>query len=204
MEQHREPRADVEKPIRPDFRIVVEVTEKISGHITAQQHRDIRRQLTARIFRDAREPIIEPVFDHNPEYANGVMKLWCSNDFALDWLERSVADITLETGAELVVRRLSDLPRVVTWYNESVRMVSCGILLDDVHEDLTFIRQILAFQNPWAQLDRWVLHTTEIRAGASLVFVSIPEDMVEVLVGRRRKLAFALGSVRLEFQVPMG
>ncbi|XP_063891029.1 uncharacterized protein LOC135116954 [Helicoverpa armigera] len=91
-----------------------------------------------------------PAFNGKPVYTEGVLKLWCSNDHTLTWLQKTIADLALSTGHQLIIKSQSEI----------TRRIRCGILIPNEQGAITDSRdigRILAYQNPQIAVDRWVL-----------------------------------------------
>ncbi|XP_050669207.1 uncharacterized protein LOC126968311 [Leptidea sinapis] len=135
-----------------------------------------------------------PAFLGKPVYEWGVLKLWCSNLKTLEWLKNAVRDITLPNGDGLIVKHIWEVPRGVR----------CGVLLPGVWNDIKAIGGTLHFQNSWAEVDRWLIHSLHHHNENTFIVLSVPEEKVPVLIEHERRLAFMLGSVYLKFQGPGG
>ncbi|XP_063389050.1 uncharacterized protein LOC134674828 [Cydia fagiglandana] len=135
-----------------------------------------------------------PLFRGKPVWANGSLRLWCENQATLAWLKRSVATITLDEGEKVVVKRQSEVPK----------RVRCGILFPGVWEDFGEVGRALRYQNPWAEIDRWLLNRREVQGTETFAVVSVPETVVQPLVSRGRRLGFMLGSVYVKFEGSRG
>ncbi|XP_047037706.1 uncharacterized protein LOC124645366 [Helicoverpa zea] len=134
-----------------------------------------------------------PAFNGKPVYTEGVLKLWCSNDHTLTWLQKTIADLALSTGHQLIIKSQSEI----------TRRIRCGILIPNEQGAITDSRdigRILAYQNPQIAVDRWVLQRQEKQQGASFVVVGIPEEQIATLMKSGRRLAFGLGAVYVKFQ----
>ncbi|CAH2087827.1 unnamed protein product [Euphydryas editha] len=175
---------------------LVAVTSATTGQICAASVQLIQEKLQEKILADMTAARDEegPLFLGKPVYDGGVLKLWCSNLKTLDWLKTAVNDIVLPTGDRLTVKQM--------W--EITRRVRCGILLPGVIKDTRAIGGVLRFQNPWAEVDRWLLHSLHPQTCETFIVVSVPEDLVPVLMEHERRLGFMLGSVYLKFQGPSG
>ncbi|KAJ8733726.1 hypothetical protein PYW07_014278 [Mythimna separata] len=87
-----------------------------------------------------------PMFDGKPRYAEGVLKLWCSNVHTLAWLKEIISGLTLSASTPLVFRRQSEIQR----------RVRCGIAIPDDQgrfKDSRNIGRALSYQNPWIDVD---------------------------------------------------
>ncbi|CAH2108834.1 unnamed protein product [Euphydryas editha] len=175
---------------------LVAVTSATTGHICAASVQLIQGKLEEKLLAamTAAKGEEGPVFLGKPVYDGGVLKLWCSNLKTLEWLKTAVNDIILPTGDRLTVKQM--------W--EVTRRVRCGILLPGVTKDTRAIGGMLRFQNPWAEVDRWLLHSLHPQTSETFIVVSVPEDLVPVLTEHERRLGYMLGSVYLKFQGPTG
>ncbi|XP_063381899.1 uncharacterized protein LOC134677241 [Cydia fagiglandana] len=190
------PHADYAEAAKAD--LLVAVTTATSGHLTSQQSDEVQRQLLALLSQEARQPTSSlpagPLFRGKPVWANGSLRLWCENQATLAWLKRSVATITLDEGEKVVVKRQSEVPK----------RVRCGILFPGVWEDFGEVGRALRYQNPWAEIDRWLLNRREVQGTETFAVVSVPETVVQPLVSRGRRLGFMLGSVYVKFEGSRG
>ena len=88
--------------------------------------------------------------------------------------------------------------------DELFRRIRCGILLPGIWNDAKRVGTALQFQNPWAGVRRWLLHNMDQQQADTFVMVSIPEDTVQTLMNKNRRLSFLLGAVYVKFQGPGG
>ncbi|CAH2092641.1 unnamed protein product [Euphydryas editha] len=175
---------------------LVAVTSATTGHISALTAQLVQKGLEAKLMAAmlATEGGEGPAFRGKPVYDGGVLKLWCSNLSTLDWLKAAIEDIVLPNGERLVVRQMWEIPR----------RVRCGISIPGVQSDTKALGGILRFQNPWAEVDRWLLHALYYHDNDTFIVVSVPEELVPALMGHERRLAYMLGSVYLKFLGPTG
>ncbi|CAH2083775.1 unnamed protein product [Euphydryas editha] len=175
---------------------LVAITSATTGHISASTVQLVQEVLEAKIMAAmlAAKGGEGPVFRGKPVYDGVVLKLWCSNLSTLDWLKAAVEEIVLPNGERLVVRQMWGTPR----------RVRCGISIPGVQSDIKAIGRMLRFQNPWAEVDRWLLHALYHHDNDTFIVVSVPEELVPALMGHERRLAYMLGSVYLKFLGPNG
>lgn len=166
-----------------------------SGSLSQQDVDYIQGAFTDRLFEQSLTQLgtAGPAFKGKPVHADGVLKIWCRDSAALEWLRAAVASITLPRGEALAIKRQNELPR----------MVLGGILLPGVWEAGKAGR-VLGFQNLWAQVHRWRLLKVQQQETGTFIVVGLPEDLVGVLMEHGRELALVVGSVYLKFQGPRG
>lgn len=176
--------------------LVVAVTEAQSGNLSSAQAGQVLEILHKKLLELARvapEGTSSPLFQGKPTHVDGALQVWCTDSGTLTWLKTSIEGITLPSGEKLVVKRPCDVQR----------RVRCGIVIPGAFETKD-IGTMLRFQNPWAQVRRWLLHRAVKQPRDTFLVVSIPEDVVKALVERERRLGFMLGSVYVKFQGPRG
>lgn len=175
---------------------LVAVTSATTGNICASSVQPLQKALEEKLMAAmlAAKGEEGPAFLGKPVFDEGVLKLWCSNLRTLEWLKEAVKDIVLPNGDRATVKQMWEIPR----------RVRCGILLPGVLTDTKAIGGMLRFQNPWAEVDRWLLHALYHHDDGTFVVVSVPEELVPVLMGHERRLAYMLGAVYLKFQGPTG
>ncbi|XP_047990715.1 uncharacterized protein LOC125229817 [Leguminivora glycinivorella] len=190
------PRADYAEAVKAD--LLVAVTNATTGHLSQEQSDEVQKQLLGLMSMEARQPTENlpagPIFRGKPTYGDGSLRLWCEDQATLDWLRRSAATITLDDGVKVVIKRQSDIPK----------RVRCGILFPGVYDDFGEVGRFLRYQNPWAEVDRWLLNRREVQGTETFAVVSVPETVVQPLVEHGRRLGFMLGSVYVKFQGPRG
>lgn len=178
--------------------LMVAVTTVTGSPLTAQASQELQELLQARLLEEALKMTantsVEPGFRGKPIFTNGVLKLWCDDHSTLVWLTETVAGLTLSTCSGLVVKRQCDL----------VRMVRCGVLLPVAEQDIWQMGRVLRYQNKWAKVESWLLHKADRQGGGTFLIFSAPEDVVQSLMDRERRLHYMLGSVYVKFQGPKG
>lgn len=178
--------------------LLVAVTTANGGPLTAGAAEEIQALLQERLLKDAIEAStdmpVNPVFRGKPTYANGALKLWCEDHDTVKYLTKIVSEFTLSTGTRLRVKRQRDL----------VKMVRCGVLLPGNQPDTWIVGRALRFQNKWARVESWLLHKVDRQDGNTFLIFSAPEDVVQTLMDRERRLCYLLGSVYVKFQGPKG
>ncbi|XP_049884087.1 uncharacterized protein LOC126379393 isoform X2 [Pectinophora gossypiella] len=155
----------------------------------------IDQQLMEEILAPGRH--IVAAFRGKPFYSEGGLKMWCEDDYALEWLRRTVRNMpSPREGTHLIVVRQSEIPR----------RVKSALLVPDVDTsqsgEVDRVRKILAAQNPWYNVNSWTLYHAEEQGRNPtrlfLVLGILPED-VEVLVKRERRVAWRTGSIYIKF-----
>ncbi|XP_073967071.1 uncharacterized protein [Choristoneura fumiferana] len=179
--------------------LLVAVTAATGEPLTAQASAEIQARLQEQLLEQAvQETGIDwsgdPQFRGKPILANGALKLWCEDHETVEWLTKTIAGFTLSTGTGLMVKRQCDL----------VRMVRCGVLLPGDQPDIWKVGRALRYQNKWARVDSWLLHKVDRQEGDTFLIFSAPEDVVQTLIERERRLCYMLGSVYVKFQGPKG
>lgn len=182
----------------------VAITYAGTGHISEAMAERISSYLKRRIFDLVMGPSVSgdaftPKFRGKPTYSSGALKLWCEDSVTKAWLHGEMTSLNSKWGGELedklAVKKVSDLQR----------RVRCGLLIPDgaslSEQD---IARVLLRQNPWASVEKWILHFSRKVKGDNFLVVSVPEDVAKALVGHGRRLCFALGSVYVNFQNAKG
>ncbi|KAJ2939535.1 hypothetical protein O0L34_g6691 [Tuta absoluta] len=101
--------------------------------------------------------------------------------------------MTLPSGEKLTVKSQADIPKCTR----------VGILIPDpmgVWKETKDIGHVLAWQNKWAQCERWLVQKKLKQAVGWFMVVSVPKDLVPTLVEKRRCLSCLLGAVYIRFQ----
>ncbi|KAI5637048.1 hypothetical protein NE865_10229 [Phthorimaea operculella] len=138
-----------------------------------------------------------PVFRAKPSYAEGYLRLWGDDQKTVDWLRNTVSAMTLPSGEKLTVKTQAEIPK----------RTRVGILIPDpmdVWKEVKDIGHVLAWQNKWAQCERWLVQKAMKQEVGWFLVVSVPNDLVPTLVAKRRCLSCLLGAVYIRFQGPGG
>ncbi|KAJ0171079.1 hypothetical protein K1T71_013278 [Dendrolimus kikuchii] len=179
----------------PKAELVITSSTSFISQATAAE---IEKLLTERIITSAKTqaPTSEaPRFMRRPTYVDGSLRLYCDNEAAVEWTKETCAALELPEVGKLVVTDVKNIPK----------LVRCGILLPHEHDgDKVLIGTMLQWGNPWAQVERWRVHAILPQTRATFVVVSIPKDLVPVVLARKRRLSYRLGAVYLKFQGPKG
>lgn len=175
--------------------LLVAVITMTGDPLTAQAAEEVQALLQGRLVKDVTGGADdEPKFQGKPTYADGALKLWCENHDTVEYLKRVVSELTLSTGARLMVKRQCDL----------ARLVRCGVLLPGNQLDTWQMGRALRQQNKWAKVDSWILHKVDKQEDNTFLIFSAPEDVVQALIERGRRLCYLLGSVYVKFQGQRG
>lgn len=135
-----------------------------------------------------------PAFRGRAIFGEGVLKLWCEDNFAKEWLTTVINRIKSPcSGTRLVVKRQSEIPK---------RVKGTVFVPRYKGEDLDQLRKRFQSQNPWYNINQWVVyHAQRQEAKESILLVlGIPEGDVPKLHARERRLAYRLGSVHVSLK----
>ncbi|KAI5642662.1 RNA recognition motif domain-containing protein [Phthorimaea operculella] len=192
-----QPRQSYTEATKQGFAVAI---TKVNGVLTRESADSILRDIQLKMIRESRTTSSDdngPVFRGKPSYAEGYLRLWCGNQKTLDWLKNTVSAMTLPSGEKLTVKTQAEISK----------RTRVGVLIPDpmgIWKDTKDIGHVLAWQNPWAQCERWlVLKAIKQEVGWFLI-VSVPNDLVPTLVAKRRCLSCLLGAVYIRFQGPGG
>lgn len=134
-----------------------------------------------------------PSFLGKPFHSEGVLKLQCENEKAVEWLKTTVATYKSPIPESvLVVKRQKDIPK----------RVKSAVLLPDCSDDAKRIRCTMWAQNSWYDIDRWSLYHIERQEGnppSTFLVLGIPADQIPVILARNRKLCYKLGNAYIRF-----
>ncbi|CAH2097629.1 unnamed protein product [Euphydryas editha] len=140
-------------------------------------------------------PVVAPSFRGKAFHSEGTLKMWCEDDFALQWLQRNVVKVTSpRAGTRLVVRKQSEIPK----------RVKAGLLIPQVEpeDDLDRIRLRITCQNPKYRVSNWALYSavpTEDKTAIYLI-LGIPEDDAQKLKASERRIHYKFGNIYARFQ----
>ena len=126
------------------------ITTETTGRLGSADADQVQRDLQELLLDQACKPgnTAGPMFRSKPLLVEGALKLWCLNQHTVDWLTGAVKSIKLSSGTTLMVKRQDEL----------FRRIRCGILLPGIWNDAKRVGHALQFQNPWAEVRRWLLH----------------------------------------------
>ncbi|CAH2089885.1 unnamed protein product [Euphydryas editha] len=131
-------------------------------------------------------PVVAPSFRGKAFHSEGTLKMWCEDDFTLQWLQRNIVKVTSPRGGtRLVVRKQSEIPK----------RVKAG-------HDLDRIRLRITCQNPKYRVSNWALYSavpTEDKAAIYLI-LGIPEDDAQKLKASERRIHYKFGNIYARFQ----
>ncbi|CAK1587094.1 unnamed protein product [Parnassius mnemosyne] len=168
-----------------------------SGHITKEVADDIlvaiQRKMISEAWSSQDPDASGPVFRGKPVYTEGVLKLWCDDQKALDWLKGNIATLDLKSSTLLTIKKQSEIPQ----------RVKCGILIPDAQgawKDSRDIGRVLAYQNRWVNIRDWLLLKADKQTDGWFLVVSVPEDHIPTLMKAGRRLACVCGAVYVKFQ----
>ncbi|XP_049882596.1 uncharacterized protein LOC126378358 [Pectinophora gossypiella] len=180
--------------------LVAAVTTDIYAPLDAASATYVLEALTNQIVKEAMTVPWDtidnsPKFVAEPRHTHGQLRVCCANENTLAWLKEQVAKLRLPSGERLIATRLSEIP--------ARRRIRCGILVPGRWDDAKEIEKTLRFQNPWAQVDRWWFHGSDIQEKrkelSTFVVVTMPEDIIPTIMKEQRRLAFCLGSIYVKF-----
>ncbi|CAH2088502.1 unnamed protein product [Euphydryas editha] len=140
-------------------------------------------------------PVVAPSFRGKAFHSEGTLKMWCEDDFTLQWLQRNIVKVTSpRAGTRLVVRKQSEIPK----------RVKAGLLIPQVEpeDDLDRIRLRITCQNPKYRVSNWALYSavpTEDRSAIYLI-LGIPEDDAQKLKASERRIHYKFGNIYARFQ----
>lgn len=178
--------------------LLVAITGETTGFLNQKQGEEVQRFLEETLMELVTQPDAEkghlPGFWGKPSLAGGALRLWCDDQYTLDWLKQLMTTFTLSTGEKVVVRRQSELGR----------RIRCGIMIPGAWTDTYKIARALNAMNPWAGVRQWLLYNVFRQESGMFIVVGVPEAMVQPLLDHGRRLKFLLGSVYLRFQGPKG
>lgn len=172
---------------------IVAITLKQTDYLPRVHSYQVIKILEEKILRLAcEEPTgsIGPQFKGKPTYKGYILTLWCADAQTISWLKKTVEAIILPSGERFTTKLLSELKR----------MVYSGIVLPAAIYEPDVITKTLRIQNQWACVHRWIFHDTKEQDQKSFLLVSIPEDIIKVLIKHERRLSFFFGSVYVMFQ----
>ncbi|XP_063382117.1 uncharacterized protein LOC134668609 [Cydia fagiglandana] len=177
--------------------LTVAITNVRTGRLTQQDAAEVEQKIGDAIFQAAIETDLDtvveaPAFSGRPSFVDGYLKLWCQNANTKAWLMKWLESATLQNGDHLVGKR----------EDEMVRNIRCGILIPSLEENLTKVGRVLNFQNPWAMVRKWTLHHAIPlkKRACTLLLVGIPEDVVQAVMEKGRRLNYLCGTVYIRFQ----
>ncbi|VVC92392.1 unnamed protein product, partial [Leptidea sinapis] len=173
------------------------VITSATGYITKETAAIVEKHLDDAFIATARKQIMTvegPIFMRRPTYYDGSLRLYSEDQEAVEWTVGVCSELDLPGVGKLTVIDAKDIPK----------MVRCGICLPHEHDgDQVLIGVCLRLGNPWAQVERWRVHTI-IPQGKATFVVSIPNDIVQSVLERKRRLGYRLGAVYLKFQDAKG
>ncbi|CAB3259899.1 unnamed protein product [Arctia plantaginis] len=139
-------------------------------------------------------PVAAPQFRGKAFYSEGALKMWCNDEYALQWLRRSLVRIpSPREGTKLVVRRQSEIPK----------RIKAGLLVPQIGPDDTLVRiqTRLKYQNSQYNVANWALYHAEAQEEKKCLFLvlGIPEEDVVKLKASERRVYYKLGNLCVRF-----
>lgn len=134
-----------------------------------------------------------PSFRGKAFHSEGVLKVWCEDDFTLEWLRKTAVNIrSPRPETRIVVRRQAEIPK----------KVKAGMFVPRYKgEDIRTLHERFRMQNPWYDVAAWSLYHVERQEDKEGVFLvlGIPLSDVEELKKRDRRVSYKVGSVYVRF-----
>ncbi|KAI5643156.1 hypothetical protein NE865_04878 [Phthorimaea operculella] len=192
-----QPRQSYSEATKQDFAVAI---TKVNGILTQESADLILKDIMLKMISEGRVSTADdngPVFRAKPSYAEGYLRLWGDDQKTVDWLRNTVSAMTLPSGEKLTVKTQAEIPK----------RTRVGILIPDpmdVWKEVKDIGHVLAWQNKWAQCERWLVQKAMKQEVGWFLVVSVPNDLVPTLVAKRRCLSCLLGAVYIRFQGPGG
>ncbi|XP_045770022.1 uncharacterized protein LOC123870696 [Maniola jurtina] len=177
----------------------VAVTTTPRVDLTQDEANAIQAQIQKAIFAACIEPLAPgqtryaPAFEGKAFLSEGVLKMWCHDDQACNWLINVVPKLTSpRSGTGLTVIKQTEIP---------VRVRS-GLYVPDYDGEIGQLHQVLSHQNPWYGVSQWTLfsyrRTTSSPPGVFLI-LGIPNVELPTILARGRKVAYSTGSIYIRF-----
>lgn len=165
------------------------ITEEQSQLIQAK----IMEEYDATVFSD--DPYVRtPAFRGKPFLSDGVIKMWCEDEFALDWLRHTTYKIGSPLpGTELIVCRQKEVPQ---------RIKGTVYVPDFTDGDIDRLRIRLHRTNSDTyNINSWSVYNAQRTPGCDGVrlLLGIPMQEAEILKRKERRLRYKLGSVYVKF-----
>lgn len=141
-----------------------------------------------------------PVFRGNPFLSEGVIKFWCGDNRALEWLKSAINKMASPVeGTTLVVKKQSEIPT----------RVKAALFVPGFSNKVDKLRHILADQNPWYNVQSWNFYSSnklihkEGKAGLFLT-LGIPQKEIPNIMKKKRRLLYLTQSIFIRFYKPEG
>ncbi|KOB64359.1 Uncharacterized protein OBRU01_20550 [Operophtera brumata] len=154
--------------------------------LTAEQATGIRTALKLKFEDELLEPsttaqTAKVHFRGKAHFSEGVLKLWCEDDYALGWLRRAVSDTASQIpGTKLVVRPQAEIQR----------RILCGLFIPEPNRQKDKLRRLLALHNPTVNVNSWSLvkaeRQTERETPGVHLLLRVPESDVDKIKQRER------------------
>lgn len=140
------------------------------------------------------EPVVAPHFKGRAFHSEGTLKMWCGDDYALQWLKRSIGKVASpRKGTRLVVKKQSEIPR----------RVKVGLLVPQVgpNDTLDRIRMRITCQNTRYRVSNWALYSAVAMEEKSSLYLllGIPEDDAQKLRENERRVHYKFGNLYAQF-----
>ncbi|XP_050666960.1 uncharacterized protein LOC126966736 [Leptidea sinapis] len=149
---------------KPKAKLVI---TSATGYITKETAVIVEKHLDDAFIATARRQIMTvegPIFMRRPTSYDGSLRLYCENQEAVEWTVGVCSELDLPGVGKLTVTDAKDIPK----------MVRCGIRLPHEHDgDQVLIGMCLRLGNPWAQVERWRVHTIIPQDKATFVVRSV-------------------------------
>ncbi|XP_026744727.1 uncharacterized protein LOC113506067 [Trichoplusia ni] len=165
--------------------------------ITEEQYQLIQEKIMeeydATVF--SSDPTVRtPAFRGRTFLSDGVIKMWCEDEFALDWLRRTASRMSSPLpGTKLVVCRQKDIPQ---------RIRGAIYVPDFTDGDVDRLRIRLHKTNADTyDINSWCLYSAQRTPGCDGIrlLLGIPTQEAEILKQKERRLRYKLGSVYVKF-----
>ncbi|KAL0879894.1 hypothetical protein ABMA27_002420 [Loxostege sticticalis] len=167
--------------------------------LTADQATVIRKSVEQRLMEGLLCPATTVQFGRvrfrgKAHFSDGVLKLWCEDDYTLAWLRSTVDAIASPiVGATLVVRPQAEIQR----------RILCGLFVPDDNElEINTLRRLLAAHNPKVAVNSWSLVRAERQSDQDVpgvhLLLRVPEKDVDHLRKEERRMYWLCGNIYLK------
>ncbi|XP_052746976.1 uncharacterized protein LOC112045863 isoform X1 [Bicyclus anynana] len=162
----------------------------------------LQEQIQEEVFEAClRDPIPGVPLTHAPTFSGkaflseGVLKMWCEDDQALEWLNAVLPRLkSPREGFRLNIINQRDI----------TKRVKGALYVPSYRGEIGVLHRILQRQNPKYDVGSWTLHNFKRSTGKPpgvFLILGIPQERIKTILDNDRRIAYSTGTIYLKFYV---
>ncbi|XP_052743549.1 uncharacterized protein LOC128199186 [Bicyclus anynana] len=180
----------------------VAITLVPRADMTQTEAMTLQEQIQEEVFEAClRDPIPGVPLTHAPTFSGkaflseGVLKMWCEDDQALQWLNAVLP--------RLNSRREGFEIKIIN-QREITKRVKGALYVPNYRGEIGKLHRILLRQNPKYDIGSWTLHNFKRSTGrlpGVFLILGIPQEKIDTILDNDRRVAYSTGTIYLKFFV---